>query len=381
MQAPAAAATVSFIAPCGTSIGATTSSLRPAVYQDLIDRGWRRDKKWRKNHFDFYTAVHETESIRVPRPVDPRDKEPIQPAHQFEVLLEPDSFTEEKYALFKHYQYHVHKEGPDQASKACFKRFLCSGLGQSIRINNGRRQKLGSYHQCYRLDGRLVAMGVLDLLPDCVSSVYLIYHQDVKDWYLGKLSALREISLAIEGNYRYYYMGYYIHSCVKMRYKIQYRPSHILDLETYFWDKLDADYLARLSVRKYVSMSLERQLRLSPRKLFIADERQLDNEGLIRLQDYLQEGNASSISQGVDANNAFSACMPGIMTLDEVESKAELGRWTVKISKYTTMYLEELELWPTWNIRDPASLKGVVAELAAALGPGLVRQFVLDFAR
>ncbi|KAL8738128.1 MAG: hypothetical protein Q9181_001034 [Wetmoreana brouardii] len=338
-------------------------------------------KRWRKNHFGLQTAVHETESIRVPRPVDPKDEEPIQPAHQFEVLLESDYFTEEKYALFKHYQHHVHREGPDQASKACFKRFLCSGLGQNIRINNGRRQKLGSYHQCYRLDGRLVAMGVLDLLPSCVSSVYLIYHQDVKDWYFGKLSALREISLAIEGNYRYYYMGYYIHSCVKMRYKIQYRPSYMLDLETYSWDKLDADYLARLSVRKYVSMSLERQLRLSPRKLFTADEPQLDHEGLIRLQDYLREGNEGSISQGVDATNAFSACMPGIMTLDEVESKAELGRWRVKISKHTTMHLEELELWPTWDIRDLTPLKGVIAELAAALGPGLVRQFVLDFAR
>lgn len=35
------------------------------------------------------------------------------------------------------------------------------------------------------------------------------YHQDVKDWYFGKLSALREISLALEGDYQFYYMGKY----------------------------------------------------------------------------------------------------------------------------------------------------------------------------
>ena len=30
------------------------------------------------------------------RPIDTRTKEPLEPAHKFEVALEPDSFTEEK---------------------------------------------------------------------------------------------------------------------------------------------------------------------------------------------------------------------------------------------------------------------------------------------
>lgn len=30
---------------------------------------------------------------------------------------------------------------------------------------------------------------------------------DVKDWDFGKMSALREIDLALQGGYRYYYMG------------------------------------------------------------------------------------------------------------------------------------------------------------------------------
>ena len=57
---------------------------------------------------------------------------------------------------------------------------------------------------------------------------------------------MREISLAVEGGYHYYYMGtikvifeklevqltagpgYYIHSCVKMRYKSDFRPTYVL---------------------------------------------------------------------------------------------------------------------------------------------------------
>jgi arginine-tRNA-protein transferase len=33
------------------------------------------------------------------------------------------------------------------------------------------------------------------------------YDPDFEEWQLGKLSALREIALASEGHYRFYYMG------------------------------------------------------------------------------------------------------------------------------------------------------------------------------
>jgi arginyl-tRNA---protein transferase len=68
----------------------------------------------------------------------------------------------------------VHGEREPQFSKSGFRRFLCSGMTQSVQVVAGKEQRLGSYHQCYRLDGRLVAVGVLDLLPGCVSSVYLM---------------------------------------------------------------------------------------------------------------------------------------------------------------------------------------------------------------
>lgn len=33
------------------------------------------------------------------------------------------------------------------------------------------------------------------------------YHSKFVDWNFGKLSVMQEINLAIEGGYRYYYMG------------------------------------------------------------------------------------------------------------------------------------------------------------------------------
>ncbi|KAL8904597.1 MAG: hypothetical protein Q9207_003152 [Kuettlingeria erythrocarpa] len=348
MQVPAAAAaaTAPLVAPygygstsCGycnskngrVSIRASLTGLQPAVYQHFVDRGWRREKQRRKNHFDLHLAVHEAESRSVKRPIHPRTKEPVEPAHTFEVQLEPDSYSDEKYALFEDYQRHVHRERPSEISKHGFKRFLCSGLGQSSRRVKGEEQKLGSYHQCYRLNGRLVAMGVLDLLPG--------YHQDVKDWYFGKLSALREIDLAVEGSYKFYYM--------------------------------DADYLDRLSSRNYVSMSLERQLHLPAHKIANIKDLGLEENSLKRLLAYQRDPGTGKVEDG-----AHRAGMPGLIPLAVIEEQVDLARWQFQVGDRLAR-MRDLRDWANWDIQDPHSLKRVVAELAAALGPALANQLIV----
>ncbi|KAF7725056.1 Arginyl-tRNA--protein transferase 1 [Apophysomyces ossiformis] len=96
-------------------------------------------------------------------------------------------------------------------------------------------------------------MAVLDILPKCVSSVYFLYDPDYAYLSLGKYSALQEIALAKQlheslNELKWYYMGYYIHTCPKMNYKGTYLPSDLLDPVTYQWfpienckKKLDKD--------------------------------------------------------------------------------------------------------------------------------------------
>jgi len=93
-----------------------------------------------------------------------------------------------RYALFANYQKHVHKEPPSKISASSFESFLCSGLGQQAYDRDGKERKIGSYHQCYRLDGELVAMGVLDLMPSCVSSVYLMYISHISFFGIFRLT-------------------------------------------------------------------------------------------------------------------------------------------------------------------------------------------------
>ncbi|KAG8953625.1 Arginyl-tRNA--protein transferase 1 [Tulasnella sp. 424] len=174
-----------------------------------------------------------------------QDEEKEKVVHRYEVTLEPSSFTEEKFQLYCSYQKAIHKD--DDKSRQSFKRFLCDTPLKRQKIPYAKQPPAhlpaayGSHHQMYRVDGELVAMGVIDILPFCVSSVYLMYSPKWEAHSLGKLSALKEIALAQEifsygaPGMGYLYMGFYIHTCPKMKYKGQYAPSFLLDPEEYTW--------------------------------------------------------------------------------------------------------------------------------------------------
>ncbi|SAM05969.1 hypothetical protein [Absidia glauca] len=156
--------------------------------------------------------------------------------HSFKVVLEPSSFTKEKYELYRKYQQEIHHDEPSEVSAEGFRRFL---VDSPLDQEDGK-VNYGSYHQKYILDGTLIAVAVLDILPHCVSSVYFMYDPAYAFLGLGNYSALREISLTQEfcassSDLKYYYMGFYIHSCVKMKYKAKYHPSELLDPETNDW--------------------------------------------------------------------------------------------------------------------------------------------------
>jgi arginine-tRNA-protein transferase len=96
----------------------------------------------------------------------------------------------------------------------------------------------GVYHQHYRLGDVLLAVGVVDILPNGLSSVYLFYHPTFSHELvaLGKYAILKEIEFARDNlKVPYYYLGYYIESCQKMRYKSEYKPSQLLCPKYYQW--------------------------------------------------------------------------------------------------------------------------------------------------
>ncbi|KAJ1960363.1 Arginyl-tRNA--protein transferase 1 [Dipsacomyces acuminosporus] len=117
----------------------------------------------------------------------PSSSEPSHP--KLKVRLESPAFSEAKYALFEKYQIAVHDD--HKATRSGFRRFLCDSplvpqQPQSTQEAKGAGggplpRGLGSYHQCYYIDGRLVAVGVLDILP----SVSTLSSRDIRGWTLA----------------------------------------------------------------------------------------------------------------------------------------------------------------------------------------------------
>ncbi|KAK5531457.1 Arginyl-tRNA--protein transferase 1 [Vermiconidia calcicola] len=364
-----------------------------------------REKRRNRGTFDLLTAVHKAEYGNVKRPVNKKTGKPIEPAHKFEINLEGDSCTKEKYDVFLKYQMQIHKDPPSRWKEKDFKRFLCSGLDRKILKIGDNTMKLGSYHQCYRLDGKLVAVAVLDLLPHAVSSVYLFYDPEYRQWDFGKMSALREIALALEAKYEFYYMGYYIHSCIKMRYKGTFSPSYLLDPESLEWCLFDKTYQRELDKRPYVSLSHDRKqgpvtteensqsqtTATSASASETTKERStvFDDGQDLEFDEALSDEEDAEIPEG----SMFDYHIPGVLTKDEVKS-LDLDHWRLVVrnnlvelevsisvnfayQSHSLTNVQDIRGWEDWKIDDPDTIKGIAAELIAATGPKLLQNSAL----
>ncbi|CAL9734154.1 arginyl-tRNA--protein transferase 1 [Monosporozyma servazzii] len=164
---------------------------------------------------------------------------------RFYSKLEPATFTKEKYELFARYQETIHDDF--KHSESGFRRFLCDSPFNDDVVQGTKEEwdslnaifskdgeevtphRLGPAHECYYFDDKLIAIGVIDFLPSGISSVYFIYDPDYKHWSLGKLSALKELTLLSRLKLPYYYLGYYVEDCHKMNYKASY-GGELLDI-------------------------------------------------------------------------------------------------------------------------------------------------------
>jgi arginine-tRNA-protein transferase len=75
---------------------------------------------------------------------------------------------------------------------------------------------------------RLVALGLVDVTPHAVSSIYFYYHPDVAGWSLGVASVLFEIEWARQQGCAHLYLGYRVSGCPSTAYKARYGPHELL---------------------------------------------------------------------------------------------------------------------------------------------------------
>ena len=87
----------------------------------------------------------------------------------------------------------------------------------------------------HRIDGKIVAVTVIDIFPNYLDSIYCYYDPDFSFLDLGVYTAIREIEYAksfqelIDKNFIYYTMGEMSQSVTKLKYKGNYFPIEIMD--------------------------------------------------------------------------------------------------------------------------------------------------------
>lgn len=190
------------------------------------------------------------------------------PSHTLEIRMvrsfpKSKEFKEslaESYKLYKKYQMVIHKDPEDKLTMKQYEQFL---VDSPLIPESGPQEwegiGYGSYHQQYYMDGRLIMVGVVDILHKCLSSKYLYYDTDYDFLSLGVVSALNEIKLtrqlhSFNPTFQYYCMGYYNHTCPKMNYKARYSPSYLLCTRTNTYVPIE-QCIPKLDATKYCKLA------------------------------------------------------------------------------------------------------------------------------
>ena len=183
----------------------------------------------------------------------------------------------EKFEVYKKYQKNVHKESDDEITKEGYNESwglsnlvdkkgikLPQDLANKTKHPEIYPKKYGCYNLIHRIDGKIVAVGIVDILPNYLSSVYLYYDTDYQFLDLGVVTAILEIEYArsfhalIDNNFKYYTLGFYSENIQKLRYKGFYYPTQILDRFTMNYVFLkDVQHI--LKEGKHVQLSKEQK--------------------------------------------------------------------------------------------------------------------------
>lgn len=132
--------------------------------------------------------------------------------HDLALQAGPGAISEEHFRLYRRYVSERHADGgmanPDRES--C-RSFLLADWCDTLFLD-------------LRLDGRLVATAVTDVVPEGLSAIYTFFDPDLAPRSLGTYALLCQIRHARELGLPYLYLGYWVPGSRKMQYKERFRP-------------------------------------------------------------------------------------------------------------------------------------------------------------
>jgi arginyl-tRNA--protein-N-Asp/Glu arginylyltransferase len=200
------------------------AAMSPDDYMQRMKEGWRRF-----GHMVFRPRCKECSQCRslrvlVDRFTPSRSQRRVRTLNQGEVKLsihEP-SVSFAKLELYD--RYHAfqsdHKDWPIHAPKDP------DDYRQSFVDNPFPTEEWR-----YTLDGELVGVGYVDVLPEGLSAIYFFYHPECRDRQLGTWNVLSLIEETARRELPHLYLGFYVSGCPSLEYKATYRPNETLGVQ------------------------------------------------------------------------------------------------------------------------------------------------------
>jgi arginyl-tRNA--protein-N-Asp/Glu arginylyltransferase len=186
----------------------------------LTDLGFRRSGE--HIYRPWCEGCGECKSVRVPLNlfhVSKSQKRVLKRNQDLEVSFEMPSSSDEIYHLYANYINQRHSDGDMYPpSLEQFESFLCQGPAAS-----------NTRFICFRLEQKLLAVAVVDILPKGLSAIYTFFDPAYDVRSLGRLAVLWQIRWAQSQAMDFVYLGYWIKACQKMAYKAEYRPLQVFE--------------------------------------------------------------------------------------------------------------------------------------------------------
>lgn len=140
-----------------------------------------------------------------------------------------DLISDEKILLMQQYN---KRHNPDKKETFEEIKDILIFMNGLVDMNDNQLEKPfyeGTINMDYRLNGKLVGVGIVDLGKISLSSNYFYYDtsDEIMKRSIGIFTILAEIEFCQMNNISLYYLGYYLSECRKMNYKGKFLPHEL----------------------------------------------------------------------------------------------------------------------------------------------------------